>query len=51
MNAATSQACWSVSVPPCPSGMFALMNAAAVGTRCMPAPALYESRPQSGGNV
>jgi hypothetical protein len=30
-----------------PSGIFALMNLAAVSTRCMPAPSLKLSAPQS----
>lgn len=37
---ARSQASWSWSSPPWPSGMLALMKAAAVGSRDMPAPPL-----------
>lgn len=48
---ATSQASWSDSVLPCPSGMFALMNPAAVFTLCMPAPQLNDCGPQSGGKT
>src|SRR5207237_5278677 len=47
--AATSNACWSVNVPGWSNGMLSLMNAAAVRTRAIPAPMLYECAPHTGG--
>src|SRR2546429_2587160 len=47
--AATSNACWSVSVPGWSNGMFSRMNAAAVRTRVIPAPTLYDLGPHRGG--
>ena len=48
---ATSQESCKERLPPLPSGMLALINSAAVLTRTIPAPALKESFPQSGGNA
>src|SRR6266704_3898857 len=47
--AATLKAWLSVSVPGVSNGMFRLMNSAAVRTRDMPAPMLYDSAPHTGG--
>src|SRR6266851_4779928 len=47
--AATSKAWLSVSVPGASDGMLRLMNSAAVRTRVIPAPTLYDSGPHNGG--
>src|SRR5437667_10931626 len=48
-NAATSNAWPSVGVPGVSNGMLRLMNSAAVRTRVIPAPTLYDSAPHNGG--
>jgi len=51
MYQATFQASFSLSEPGLPSGMFKWMNEAAVYTRAMPAPQLYDPSPQSAGKT